>query len=155
MSAEKAVYAILTTASAVEDLVGEGTSPETYRIYPIVAPQGTANPYVTYQRISSTREAHLRGALGECTARIQIDCYADDLGEAANLAEQVRISLDAFKGTAGGVIVTHTRLESDRSFYEDGVEPPLHRFSADYMLQFTETLPQSGSFDDIFSAEFA
>lgn len=145
---EEAVYAILSEDGVIGSTVST-------RIYPVLAPPGTRAPYVTYQRISSVRLHHLHGALGECTSRIQIDFYAKTYSQARDLGDRVRRALDGYQGTAAEVEIGSVRLDSDRDFYEDGVEPALWRVSADYFFQYLETLPDAGVFASEFSAEFS
>lgn len=60
------------------------------RVYPLVAPQGVAKPYITYQGITRQRENTLAGDGGLSNPRVQIDCYAETYPAAKSLALSVR-----------------------------------------------------------------
>ena len=46
------------------------------RIYPLIRPQGTPLPAITYQRVSRTRIDPLNGMERVQNARLQLDCWA-------------------------------------------------------------------------------
>ncbi|MFO8012132.1 MAG: DUF3168 domain-containing protein, partial [Phycisphaerae bacterium] len=83
MSAEKAVYALLSGDDGVMDFVGS-------RIAPLRAGRSTPLPQVTYQRISTVRRHPLGQATDLASARVQVDCWAGEYDEAKALAEAVR-----------------------------------------------------------------
>lgn len=60
------------------------------RVYPSIAAQGAALPYIVYTRVSTTPINALDGHSGLDSVRIQIDCYASTKPRAAALARQVR-----------------------------------------------------------------
>lgn len=72
------------------------------RIYPQPLPQGATLPAVTYKRISTPRVMSHSGASGLAMPRFQFDCWSEDVLEARQVANQVRIALTAFRGTMGG-----------------------------------------------------
>lgn len=60
------------------------------RVYPILAPEGTELPRITYTRVSTTPANSLDGHAGLDSVRVQIDCWARTARAAATLAAQVR-----------------------------------------------------------------
>ena len=131
MSVERALYALLTGDAGVSALIGA-------RLYPVIAPLGTAAPYATYQRISARRVRSLTQRSGLSFARIQVDALATTYAGARGLADAIRTTLDGYRGTAGGIAIESATLQSDQDIYEGEAEPPLYRVSQDYMLAHTE-----------------
>lgn len=72
------------------------------RVFPLVAPESTARPYLVFNRISVTRHPEMEAASGLVTSRVQIDCWDDDPLTAQNVAEAVRGALDGYKNTTMG-----------------------------------------------------
>lgn len=69
---------------------------QTAAIYPMVAPQGTALPYVTYQRVASTVNNVLSGAPSIDNARMQIDVWASSYAGAQALAQSIIRAMQAW-----------------------------------------------------------
>ncbi len=101
---EKAIYSLLASNSAITDLVSS-------RIYPMVRRQTDELPAITFQIISSPRGYTFDGPMGLVRARVQINCYADDPLEAANISEIVRKSLEGFQGSPEDVRIESMMLE--------------------------------------------
>ena len=85
------------------------------RIYPIVAPQKAAMPYVLYEQISRWH-AHAHG-LDATTynSMIHVTAWADDYDEADNISVQVRLALQDYSGNMAGAGDTFT---VQRIFYD-------------------------------------
>lgn len=64
------------------------------RIYPLVAPQEAALPYLVYQRISTVRERSHSGPSGLAHPRFQITAAAEEYSTLRDLANAVRGALD-------------------------------------------------------------
>lgn len=131
MSAELAVYTLLKDTAATSSIVST-------RIYPFTAPQGITRPFITYQRISGVRWRSVDGPSGMAVPRVQVDAYSPTYAGVKALATAIRQTLDGYRGTVGGVRVGDIALETDRDFYEDAVDPPLHRVSMDFMVTHDE-----------------
>lgn len=123
MTIEAAIAERLKGLTPVSALVGA-------RVYQLVLRQGSILPAIRVQRVSGTRDYHLRGRTNLKESRIQVDVYAssesgspyatpvavaaavsgDGLGENAT-------GLDGFKGDIGGspptVRVEFTRCTED------------------------------------------
>lgn len=114
---EQALYAILSGHAGLSSLVDN-------RIYPIVLPQGPLLPAVTYQRVSGEREETHDGPSGLARPRFQVSCWAQILpgvnafDQARAVAEQVRLALDGYQGTAGGVQIEVIQLENEVDLFE-------------------------------------
>lgn len=85
MEAGQLLFALLSQAPDVVALLGAPGGQ--VKVFPVVAPQGTPRPYVTYQLISggpaAGSSAHCR--LGD-VARVQLSIFSQDLTDYATLA---------------------------------------------------------------------
>ena len=93
MSIEATIYSTLTTDATVAGLVGSG-SPTVYRVYPNLAPDGVAVPYVTYELVAYTSYDYVSGAPTAHRKVFQINCISDDFDEAKTLVEAARSALE-------------------------------------------------------------
>ncbi|HDZ38143.1 MAG TPA: DUF3168 domain-containing protein [Marinobacter sp.] len=100
MSAERAIYEILSTDGGVSQLVGK-------RIYPITIDQGAGLPAIAYQQISGPREHNVSGAIGWVQSRYQITVWAATYIEAVDLATAVRLAVDGLSGTKASLVIDH------------------------------------------------
>lgn len=98
MNAGKAVYGILSTNSNVTALVGT-------RIFPEIAEQEAATPFIVYQLQSVDPDDTHDGPSELDEVRFEFLCYADTYDQAADLGEKVRGALDRISGTYNGVNV--------------------------------------------------
>lgn len=128
---ENVIYARLTGAAGFTALCGT-------RVTPVDAPLGQALPYVTYQQVSGPRIRSTSGASGGAMPRVQIDCWGGTYTSARAVAKQVRLALDNFRGTAGGVTVRAASLESELDLKDTEVEPKLFRVSLDFFFHIDE-----------------
>jgi len=65
------------------------------RVYPQVAEQGAAKPFVVYRILSKDPAQKLGGGAGVTNTSVVFDCWAETYAAAIALAEQVRAALDA------------------------------------------------------------
>jgi len=98
MNTGKAVYGILSTNSGVTDLVGTN-------IFPEIAEQETATPFIVYQLQSVAPEDTHDGPSKLDEVRFEFICYADNYDAAADIGVKVRAALDRVSGTYNGVNV--------------------------------------------------
>lgn len=132
MSAERALYARLVGDPAVAALLGA-------RLFPNVAPLGTASPFATYRRVSTRPIGALVERAGMVIARVQIDCYAESYAAVRALAAAVRTSLDRYIGTPGpGLRIEGATWQGDLDIYESDLVPPMHRVSLDFFIPSRE-----------------
>lgn len=101
------------------------TSSVSTRIYPLVVPQQSVFPAITYIRVSGGQQNDLFGYSGIENPRIQIDCWAETYKEIKTIAENVHTVMNA-------VTTFRAILISDMDFYESDVE--LYRESMDFKI---------------------
>ena len=87
MSIETNLYSTLTGDSGVSSLIGT-------RVYPNLAPEGAANPLVTYQLVAGSREATIAGVGDAVRKRIQLSCHANTYSSAKAVAAAVISALE-------------------------------------------------------------
>lgn len=109
MNEGKAIYSILTGDSAVIALVGS-------RVYPQIAAQGAAFPFVVYLVNDLTPSDTKSGVSTLDEVRYEVLAIAETYAEAADLNEKIRTALDRYTGTVSGVVIDSiqfTELEVD------------------------------------------
>lgn len=131
MTVEAAIYALMMASSEISGAADD-------RIYPLVAPDCVATPYITYQRISGERWNSLAGSVGKAQPRIQIDVWAETYAAAKQLGDAIRRALDGYRGTVGGIRIGALRIESDQDFFENDPVPALYRVSMDFRVTHAE-----------------
>lgn len=127
---DAAVYAILSVHTGLTALVGA-------RVYPLVAPQNTGKPYVTYQLVAGDPLHTLGTDPGDGEALYQVDCWATDNPGAIAVAAQVKAALKDYTGEPAGVTVDRiVGPEDQRSEYEPDTK--LFRRSLDFRIFYQE-----------------
>lgn len=77
------------------------------RVFPLVAPNGVARPYCTFQQVGGNPVQYLRGGTNTGTARIQINVWASTCAEATSLIRSIETAVTSaplFAGTEGGAV---------------------------------------------------
>lgn len=92
MSIQAALVTLLKGYSPLAALIGG-------RVFPHPADEGTAYPFVTYERISALEDFGLGGSHGVVRARYQFTAWSDNFAACVAVADQVRMALVAFTGT--------------------------------------------------------
>ncbi len=95
---EKAIYSLLSGDPTLSGLVGT-------RIDPVLVPQGTAMPAVTYMQIPSRRDDTLGGPTGLVQSRWQFNCWASTTAEARTVASALRQAISGYSGSGTGVVI--------------------------------------------------
>jgi hypothetical protein len=126
MILEQAVFELLSTSPAVTALVGT-------RIYPHLAPEGAARPYIVQARTEGDNLATLSGRGVVDRVQLAIGCVAGDAVAAQNLSLAVRDALDGYNG---GQTIVSARRAGQRSEYLDDVE--LHVVTGLYLILAAE-----------------
>lgn len=90
----KNVYALLNPVAGIQSLVGLGTSPQSSRIYPGVAPEDTALPYIEVHSVIDQPINTLAGVDDMHRERIQLSCYAATFDGAQALADAAHDALE-------------------------------------------------------------
>jgi len=110
---EAFLYQRLTSQTAVSSLIGN-------KVFPMIAPAGTALPLVVYQRVSVQREQSLMGPIGVPVITIQLTSYDTSYTSVKSIARAVRLAVDGWTGTTAGVTIQRTTLQTE----DDNVEMP-------------------------------
>lgn len=134
--AEQAIVALLIAAATS---AGD-------RIEPLQLPRDPALPAISYQRISTPRRIAHNGDQGYADFRTQINCWAKrtegstaGYSQAKQLADEVRVALNGYRGTAAGVVVGLMRVSGDRD--ETDPQRTLERVMVDVTGNYQETKP--------------
>ena len=98
MNEGKAIYSILTNDSDVSALIGT-------RVYPQVAAQGAAFPFVVYVLQDNTPSDTKSGVSTLDEIRYDIVAAAETYSQLTDLTEKIRTALDRYTGTVEGVVV--------------------------------------------------
>jgi hypothetical protein len=78
MSMQESFVALIQNATEAED-----------RVYPQIAPDDVARPYIIYQCITVNSENVLSGRSGLINTRLQVDVYASTYSQAQQIAQAV------------------------------------------------------------------
>jgi len=92
----KAIYSILSDNAAVDALISD-------RIYPNVAKQTSAFPFVVYQVTGDDPTDTKDGVSPLDENAILVMCFSQTYTQASDLADKVRTALDRVDGTYEGV----------------------------------------------------
>lgn len=98
MKAGKALYSILTSDAGVAAIAGT-------KVFPEMAEQNAAPPYVVYNLRSNEPSDVQRGPSALDTAMVEVSCYANSYATAIDLGDAVRTAIDRVGGTYNGVNV--------------------------------------------------
>ena len=115
MSIETTLYSTLSNASGVTALVST-------RIYPQVAPDNAATPYITYQVIVGMAHNKIAGAPESERKIIQLNCISNTYSNAKAIAEACKAAINVAVGY----------LVSERDDYFDQTEK--HRVMLDISM---------------------
>ena len=135
---EPLVRALLLADPAVSAAVGGS------RIYPLIRPQGSALPAITYQRVSRIRIDPLRVPADAQVqnARLQMDCwaatYGDGEGPRGRRAERPGRATSCWRPAPPPTLRAIAALPDERDLYESEPAPPVYRVSADYSVWWDE-----------------
>jgi len=95
MSVETELYDALAANAGVLTLVGTATSPIEARIYPAVADEDAAVPYIVYSSVGTEKYHTLAGSGDPAKYQMQINCVADTYAAGKSLAAAVIAALQA------------------------------------------------------------
>lgn len=132
MVIEEALYTYLSSHTGLTVLVSN-------RIYPVVMPQGTTLPAVTFSKVSGPRVHAMNRDAGLAHPRFQVSCWGATYKQAKDVAAQVRAALQDFKGTmggAGGVVVSGVFIQDENDLYEPGTH--VYHIALDFIIWHEE-----------------
>ena len=98
MTEGKAIYSILTSDSDVSAIVGT-------RVYPQIAAQGAAFPFVVYVLQDTSPSDTKSGVSTLDEVRYDIVVASETYAEASDLTNKIRTALDRYTGTVAGVVI--------------------------------------------------
>ena len=98
------------------------------RVFPGVAPPNTSTPYVTYTRVSGSRDWALAGPSGALRASVQVNAWARTPKEAAQIMEEAFALL-----SRGGQDFQCTGVD-DVPAYDDELTTKLHGAAMEFFL---------------------
>lgn len=110
--------------------------------YPVAVPEGVPVPFVVYRRSSTVRERVLEYQTASPVATFEVWVVADSYLAAKDLGERIRLGLDNFNGSEGGLTIEHAYLtdESDgEADYDEGQDKPTFTVQQTYEVRFQET----------------
>jgi len=133
MNLEEALYKQLSTATLTTQLGSTA-------IYPMIAPQGKALPYVTYQQISEIPTHAMHKDPSVKWTRYQLSYWSSSVKQARSLANAGRNILRDFSGSLGGGV------NVQRIFYDNEVHLPeidsqtkkiTYQIAQDFLIWYT------------------
>src|SRR5262245_13401819 len=89
-----------------------------HRMHPIILPQHSLYPALSYAEVSGIRLYSLCGADGRVRTRITINSWAETYTEVHGLADAVRRALEPVVGNMGTTEVGNIRLDNEIDFFE-------------------------------------
>jgi hypothetical protein len=130
--------AIFTRAAAFAGLTAIiGTGPT--RLYPTILPEKPTLDAVVYHEIAAPREAAMGADPGLVHARYQFDSWSTTRLGARDLAEQVRLCFERWRGTVGAVVVQDTFIDNEQDVAPELVDGVLlHRKISDFIIHYRE-----------------
>jgi hypothetical protein len=134
-SPEAVLRSALVASANVSALVGS-------RIYPILAPQTAALPFIVWRRSGISREHTLAGPMGVSTVSVEMQLLAATYEQARELADRCRLVLDGYGATLNNTEVKHVSLEQESDDFVQlagGDLPPVYQVTQTYNLLWQET----------------
>jgi hypothetical protein len=134
-SPETVLRSALVASASVSELVGS-------RIYPILAPQTAALPFIVWRRSGISREHTLAGPMGVSTVSVEMQLLAATYEQARELADRCRLVLDGYGATLNNTEVKHVSLEQESDDFVQlagGDLPPVYQVTQTYNILWQET----------------
>lgn len=134
-SPETVLSRALTESPAVALLVGT-------RIYPVLAPATATLPFVTWRRAGIQREQALTAPVGVPRVTLEYSIYGTTYRQAREVADEMRVILDGYGGSADNTTVRQTSLEDESDDFVTlaGADlPPVYQVTQRYDVWWQET----------------
>ena len=134
-SPETVLRSALVASASVSELVGS-------RIYPILAPQTAALPFIVWRRSGISREHTLAGPMGVSTVSVEMQLLAATYEQAREVADRCRLVLDGYGATLNNTEVKHVSLEQESDDFVQlagGDLPPVYQVTQTYNILWQET----------------
>jgi len=133
MELGEALYKQLSTATLTTALGSTA-------IYPLIAPQGKALPYVLYQGISEIRMHAMGSDPGLQWCRYQISYFSSSYKQMKALADKGRTVLQDFSGDLGGSVAVQRIFfdnEVDLSSVDEMTKKVVFHTAQDYLIWYS------------------
>lgn len=130
MSLETEIYTQLSGYSGMSALVGSSPA----RIYPVVIPQNSTMPAMSYQRISSQPVSAMGADTAAVRTRVQVSIFAENFSKTGNalaVRDKVVAALTRYRG---GTIQDCFRENEQHDFDSD---PKFYRIILDFIFWHT------------------
>jgi hypothetical protein len=108
----KYIYYALTESNEVNQYVG-------FKVFPIVAEQGTEYPFIVYRRNNIQNSENTKDGFNEDSVDFDVIVVSDKYDESIEIANAVRKVLEKKKRVYGDMLITNTLLQG---ISEDFVE---------------------------------
>lgn len=92
------------------------------RIYPVVRPQGSPLPAITYTRVSRVESVQLAKRTGLAQSRFDLRIYADTYTQAYELSNLLKEHLHGHKSLSTGTNFRLIKIDAERDIFEDARE---------------------------------
>ena len=113
MQIGKSIYNILSSDTTITNIVST-------RIFPNVAPQTTAFPFIIYDVTGVTPNDTKEGPSTLDTNDVMISCYCETYNEASDLAQKIRVAMDRInEGTYGSEQIQSSQFKSYNDLFDD------------------------------------
>ncbi len=145
---EKGIRDLLCNDPTIGPMTGgSGGSPPIpgKRVRPIILPEGSSYPAISYSVVSTTPLTSMDGVNALQTKRFQIDCWGKNVVQAKSLAKAVHFLLDGFRGTLSeGSVITSCLPNQDVDMWEYDVQA--FKVVCDFNIKFYEFPFPNGEF---------
>lgn len=125
---EETIFSRLSNFAGLTALIG--ASP--VRLYPVIMPEGTTHPVVTYQLISGIREVAMGADPGLVKARYQFTAWAPTNLAARAVIKQIRLALERYRTTG----LEDCFIETEYDVFDEAAI--LHGRGLDVIVNHTE-----------------
>jgi hypothetical protein len=126
VSIEKDIYSLLSAS----------TSLSSAKIYPNVAVQESATPFIVYRKVSSVRPQTHGGAAGVATARFQVSVYSTSYTQAKSIAAGVQAKLEGHTSSTGSVRIQGIFYDNEVDLFDTSLKNTgLYHIATDYRVQ--------------------
>lgn len=125
------LVSLLNSVSAITTLVDD-------RIYPITAEQDALLPHIILIKMPGTTNPSHDAASNLSATRFQINCYGLTDLQCDQIANEIRLALDGYKGTVLGVRIDRIlRLDTGENFDDNDAE--CYGVATDYRVWHDES----------------
>jgi hypothetical protein len=133
MDIGKSIYNILSTTTAINNLVGT-------RIFPNVAAQSEAFPFIIYDVQNDSPEDTKDGVANLDITNMMVSSYSDSYAEATKLGNYIRDALDRYSGTNSGVVINTIVFDGYNDAFDDmSGSDGIYRKSLDFKIRIINT----------------